>query len=101
MCYRQGDIDGANQSLTTMSTSPPENKREISMEHNPRVPRGDQMTPPMEEKQCHGPTHRFQEGDATDGTSCVPSDPCRSTCQFPSSETQHGTIKSGTETAPM
>ena len=56
---------------------------------------------PLEEKQIHGPTHRFQEGDATDGTSCAPSGPCRSTRQFPSSETQHGTIKSGAETAPM
>ena len=36
-------------------------------------------------------TYRFQEGDATDGTSCEPSGPCKSTRQFPSSEntTQH------------
>ena len=98
MCYRQGDIDSAHQSLTTMFTFPPENKHGISMEHYRRVPRGDQTTPPpLEEKQIHGPTHRFQEGDATDGTSCVPSGPCRSARQFLSSEKQRGTIKSGTE----
>ena len=93
MCYRQGDIDSAHQSLTTMFTFPPENKHESSMEHYRRVPRGDQTTPPLEEKHFHGPTYRFQEGDATDGTSCVPSGPCKSIRQFPSSETQHGTIK--------
>ena len=46
MCYRQGDIDSAHQSLTTMFTFPPENKHESSMEHYRRVPRGDQTTPP-------------------------------------------------------
>ena len=60
-------------------------------------PGGTKRHPPLEEKQIHGPTHRFQEGDATDGTSCVPSGPCKITRQFPSFETQHGTIKSGTE----
>ena len=68
------------------------------MEHNRRVPRGDQTTPPpWKRNQMHGTTHRFQEGDAADGTSCVPSGPCRSTRQFPSSKTKHGRIKSGTE----
>ena len=83
-----------------MFTFPPENKHGIPMEQYRRVPGGPKRTP-LEEKQIHGPTHRFQEGDATDGTSCVPSGPCKSTRQFLSSETQHGTIKSGTETAPM
>ena len=65
------------------------------MEHYRRVPRGDQTTPPpLDEKQFHGPIYRFQEGDATDETSCVPSGPCKGIRHFPSSETQHGTIKS-------
>ena len=55
--------------------------------------------PPPEERQIHGPTYRVQEEDATDGTSCAPFGPCESTRQSPSSETQHGTIKMGTETA--
>ena len=45
-------------------------------------------------------TYRFQEGDATDGTSCEPSGPCKSTRQFPSSETQRTTMKTGTTRAP-
>ena len=63
-------------------------------------PGGTKRHPPLEEKQIHGYTYRFQEGDATDGTSCEPSGPCRSTRQFPSYETQQGTIKTGTETTP-
>ena len=51
------------------------------------------------EETNYGPTYRVQEEDATDGTSCVPFGPCESTRQSPSSETQHGTIKMGTETA--
>ena len=37
-------------------------------------------------------TYKFQEGDAADGTSFVPFGPCRSTRQFPSSETKHSTV---------
>ena len=44
-------------------------------------------------------TYRFQEGDAADGTSCEPSGPCRNIRQFPSSETQRNTIKTGTTRA--
>ena len=93
-------IDSAHQNSLPCLSSTSKNKRGISMEHYRRVPTGDQTTPPLEEKQIHGYTYRFQERDATDGTSCEPSGPCRSTCQFPSSETQHGTIKMGTETTP-
>ena len=55
--------------------------------------------PPPEERQIHRPTYRVQEEDATDGTSCAPFGPCKSTRQSFSSGTKHGTIKMGTETA--
>ena len=45
-------------------------------------------------------TYRFQEEDAVDGTSFAPFGPCRSTRQFPSSETQHGKINTGTGSTP-
>ena len=45
-------------------------------------------------------TYRFQEGDAADGTSCEPSGPYRNTRQFPSSEMQRTTMKTGTTRAP-
>ena len=48
----------------------------------------------------YGTTYRFQEEDAADGTSFAPFGPCKSTRQFPSSETQHSTIITGTESAP-
>ena len=47
--------------------------------------------------QIHWITYRFQEEDAADGTSFAPSDPSRSTRQFPSSETEHSTINTGTK----
>ena len=52
--------------------------------------------PPGKETTIHGSTYRFQEGDAADGNSFVPFGPCRSNRQFPSSETQHGIINTGT-----
>ena len=54
----------------------------------------------LEQGQNNRSTYRFQEGDATDGTSCEPSGPCKSTRQFPSSETQRNTMKTGTKRAP-
>ena len=45
----------------------------------------------------YGTTYRFQEADASDGTSFEPSDPGRSTRQFPSSEKLHGTINAATK----
>ena len=51
----------------------------------------------LEQGQNNRSTYRFQEGDATDGTSCEPSGPCKSTRQFFSSETQRNTMKTGTQ----
>ena len=48
----------------------------------------------------YGTTYRFQEEDGADGTSFAPFGPCKSTRQFPSSETQHSTINTGTGSAP-
>ena len=48
----------------------------------------------------YGTTYRFQEEDAADGTSFAPFRPCKSTRQFPSSETQHRTINTSTGSAP-
>ena len=48
----------------------------------------------------YGTTYKLQEEDAGDGTSFAPFCPCKSTRQFPSSETQHSTIITGTESAP-
>ena len=45
----------------------------------------------------YGTTYRFQEEDAADGNSFEPSDPGRSTRQFPSSEKSQGTINAGTK----
>ena len=53
--------------------------------------------PPWKRNHMLGTTHRFQEGDAADGTSFVPIGPCRSTRQFPSSKTKHSTMIAGTE----
>ena len=45
----------------------------------------------------YGTTYRFQEKDAADGISFEPSDPSRSTRQFPSSEKSQGTTNAGTK----
>ena len=47
----------------------------------------------------YGTTYRFQEEEAADGTSFAPSDPSRSTRQFPHSK-RHRYIKRGYENAP-
>ena len=52
------------------------------------------------ETTIYGTTYRFQEEDAADGTSFAPFGPCKRTRQFLSSETQHSTIITGTESAP-
>ena len=54
----------------------------------------------IQERTIHGTTYRFQEEDAAGGTSFAPSGPSKSTRQFPSSETKHRTINTGTESAP-
>ena len=56
--------------------------------------------PPGKETTIHWTTYRFQEEDATDGTSCAPSGPCKNTRQFPSSKTEHSTMNEGTVSAP-
>ena len=48
----------------------------------------------------YGTTYRFQEDHAADGTSFAPFGPCKSTRQFPSSETNYSTINTGTGCAP-
>ena len=42
----------------------------------------------------------FKKKMKADGNSFAPIGPCKSTRQFPSSETQHSTINTGTESAP-
>ena len=53
----------------------------------------------IRETKIYGTTYRFQEEDAEDETSFAPFGPCKSTRQFPSSETQHRTINTGTGSA--
>ena len=64
------------------------NEQQVSRNH---------YVPTEHKKAIHWTTYRFQERDAADGTSFAPSDPSRSTRQFPSSETEHGTINTGTK----
>ena len=45
----------------------------------------------------YGTTYRCQEEYAADGTSFEPSDPRRSTRQFPSSERKQTTVNAGTK----
>ena len=102
--YRQGDIDCAHQSLTTMYLS----TRKKKWNHGGPVlvcPQGttskfprNHNVPPA--KHIYGTSYRSQEGDAADGTSFVPFGPCRSTRQFLPSETKHSTINMVIETAP-
>ena len=104
MCYRQGDIDCAHQGLTTMYFSTRKENMESPWSNTKSVPRrGDQHAfpeprrpPPWKRNKMLGTTYRFQEGDAADGTTFVPFGPCRSTRQFPSSETKHSTMIAGT-----
>ena len=58
------------------------------------------MYPLKTQEATYGTTNRCQEEDAADGTSFAPFGPCRSTRQFPSSETEHSAINTGTESAP-
>ena len=103
MCYRQGDIDCAHQSLTTMYLSTRKQNMESPWSNTWVFPEVGTSTlsrshdAPWKRNQMHGTTHRFQEGDAADGTSFVPFVPCRSTLQFPSSKTKHSTMNAGTE----
>ena len=48
-------------------------------------------------KTIYGTTYRFQEEDAADGTSLVPSNLSKSIRQFPSSETKCSTKNTGTK----
>ena len=57
---------------------------------------GATLCPRKHKKKVYGTTYRFQEEVAADGTPFAPSDPSRSTRQFPSSETKHSTINTGT-----
>ena len=62
MCYRQGDIDSAHQSLTTKFTFPPKNKHGISIKHCRRVPRGEQNdTPPWKRNKFMGLVTYFKK----------------------------------------
>ena len=107
MCYRQGDIDSAHPCLTTMYKSTSKQKCNYpgtllvcsGEGTKQQVPGNHYVHLEIKEALIYGTTYRFQEEDAADGTSCVPSGPCRSTRQFPSPETQHGTIKRGTKSA--
>ena len=102
MCYRQGDNNCAHSCLTTMYKS----TRKQTWNHCGAVLVESQgktnkfsrnhFVSPGKETTIHGTTYRFQEGDAADGISFVPFGPCRSTRHFPSSETQHGIINTGT-----
>ena len=88
-------------------TNLPLNKNGTTLEHYWCVPGRGKTTSspkprrtPWKRNKIHATTYRFQEGDAADGTSCAPSDPCKITRHFPSSETQRSTVNKSIESAP-
>ena len=103
MYHRQGNTDN-NHPWPAMTTNfHPHanverwsNKTSVFLGNEQRVSRN-HYEPTEHKKAIHWTVYRFQEEDAADGTSFAPSDPSRSTRQFPSSETEHSTINTGTK----